>query len=278
MLALARYLGQEPVAIDGLTERLAREAPDALIRAVRYSGLVLNQASPRRTELQRAASANEGLAELCRVLDILDLAYRQRVAAVEMWKTSLASLSTFDLLVHASLHAFEHLVPRDFGGRADATADADRQLAWDALGDLVAWKLRTATEAHALDEGAIGQSIVRHLRPILFEDRGAHRDEALQTMAGFAELLAAQIELNEFIGRSADAFSYDDGIRFVRQGDRLEIVEVDATARSARQRDGRRLERLHGYWFYRAVDAYVASDAAQASMGWSGTSTHRLCR
>jgi len=35
----------------------------------------------------------------------------------------------------------------------------------------------------------------------------------------------AQIELNEFISRSAEAFCYDEGIRFERRGDRLEIVE-----------------------------------------------------
>jgi hypothetical protein len=46
-LALARYLGQESVAIDGLVTRVAREAPEALIRAVRHSGLVLNPHSPR---------------------------------------------------------------------------------------------------------------------------------------------------------------------------------------------------------------------------------------
>jgi hypothetical protein len=33
--ALARYLGQEPVAADGLVARVARDAPYALIRAVR---------------------------------------------------------------------------------------------------------------------------------------------------------------------------------------------------------------------------------------------------
>ena len=41
-LALARYLCQEPVAVEGLMTRVAREAPEAVIRAVRYSGLVLN--------------------------------------------------------------------------------------------------------------------------------------------------------------------------------------------------------------------------------------------
>lgn len=60
--ALARYLGQEPVAADGLVARVARGAPDALIRAVRYSGLVLNPHSSRRVELEQAAaeSASSG--------------------------------------------------------------------------------------------------------------------------------------------------------------------------------------------------------------------------
>src|SRR5688572_2833055 len=68
VLALARYLGQEPVAAEGLATRVAHEASDALIRAVRYSGIVLKQHSPRRTELEHAAAGHAAVAELCRVL------------------------------------------------------------------------------------------------------------------------------------------------------------------------------------------------------------------
>ena len=46
VLALARYLGQEAVASEGLLDRVACEAPDALIRAVRCSRLVLRTAFP----------------------------------------------------------------------------------------------------------------------------------------------------------------------------------------------------------------------------------------
>ncbi|MBQ0920568.1 hypothetical protein KBW71_19220 [Hydrogenophaga aromaticivorans] len=42
VLALARYLSQEHLAVEGLINAVAQIAPDALIRAVRYSGLVLN--------------------------------------------------------------------------------------------------------------------------------------------------------------------------------------------------------------------------------------------
>ena len=64
VLALARYLGQESVAAEGLVTRVAREAPDALTRAVRYSALVLKSHSPRRAELDRAASESEAVAKL----------------------------------------------------------------------------------------------------------------------------------------------------------------------------------------------------------------------
>ena len=92
VLALARYLGQEIVAAEGLVTRVAREAPDALIRAVRYSGLVLKPHSLRRVELEQAAAEGEAVAEPCRVLDLFALAHRERVAAVEVQKARLVGL------------------------------------------------------------------------------------------------------------------------------------------------------------------------------------------
>jgi len=271
-LALARYLGQEPVAADGLVKRVAREAPEALIRAVRHSGLVLNPDSPRRLELSQAALEGEAVAEICRVIDLFELAHRDRVAAVEAQKARLAELSIFDLLIYASLFAFEILVPRDFKAKAlTPPSMVDLQLAWDAIGDLLAWKLAgDSASSLKLTDDSIGRSIARHLRPILFESGAARAGEALRNLRAFHALMDAQIELNEFISRSADAFSYDDGIRFERRGDRLEIVEVDPAARAAWHRDGLKLERLHGYWFHRALDAYVEQVAADPAKWRSG--------
>lgn len=84
-------------------------------------------------------------------------------------------------------------------------------------------------------------------------------DEANDQRRRLTALLDAQIELNAFINRSVEAFSYDDGIRFVRQGERLEIIEVDAQARAAWRSDGDKLNRLHQYWLYRGMDALMAS-------------------
>ncbi len=264
VLALTRYLAQEPVAAPGLVSRIAQVAPTALVRAVRYSGLVLNQHSPRRTELDEAAVGQAEVLELCRGLAIFDLAYRERLATLHKQKALLADLSAFDLLLYASLYAFERLVPRDFETRTMAPATgADSQAAWDAINDLLAWKLEGAEASSLkLSDVDIGRSVAVHLRPILFADDSGPAEAASGRLRAFHELLAAQIELNEFVERSANAFSYDDSIRFVRQGDHLEIVEVDPGARMAWQRHGRKLERLHGYWLHRAMDAFVASVAA----------------
>ncbi len=271
-LALARYLGQEPVAAEGLVARVARDAPDALIRAVRHSRLILNPHSARRAELNHVASESEAVAEICRVLDLFALAHRERAAAVEVRKARLVDLSVFDLLIYASLYAFEVLVPRDFKAKSPAPpAGAELRLAWDALSDLLAWKLAGASiSSLKLTDDSIGRSVARHLRPILFESDTASSSEAVRNLRAFHALMDAQIELNEFISRSAEAFCYDDGIRFERRGDRLEIVEVDPAARAGWQNDGLKLERLHGYWFHRAMDTYVeqvASDAAKWVIG-----------
>ena len=113
VLALARYLSQEQLAVEGLINAVARIAPDVLIRAVRYSGLVLNQESPRRAELTLAGESCPAVRELCRVLDIFDQAHRLRVAAVQAEKDRLTHLSAFDFLLYASLYAFECLVGKD---------------------------------------------------------------------------------------------------------------------------------------------------------------------
>ncbi|MCW2312226.1 hypothetical protein [Rhodoferax antarcticus] len=74
----------------------------------------------------------------------------------------------------------------------------------------------------------------------------------------FANLLAAQMELNSFVAQSANAFSYNHSIEFVRVGERLEINVLDAAARTAWERNGRKQAVQHNYWHHRAVDAFVS--------------------
>lgn len=268
-LALARYFAQERVANVDLLTHIAKDLPETLCNAVRHSGLVLRQHSPRRADLDQIAGTHPEVAELCKVLDIFELAHRERLAALEHAKTPLMALTPFDLLVHSSLYVFEHILPhsRTPSPRPDGAASAD-EIAWDAINDILLWKLATAPESTLkLHEADIGRSLGEHLAPLLSPSSAAQSAVACEVRAAFAVLLKAQIELNEFVSRSADAFSYDDGIRFVRDGKTLKIEETDPVTRAAWSRDGRKLARLHEYWFYRALDEFAGSEIATHTIG-----------
>jgi Holliday junction resolvase-like predicted endonuclease len=277
MLALAQYMGQERVSNMAMLANVAAVAPDVLVRAVRCSGLVLTQHSPRRTELDLIAASHPRIAELCKVLDIFDLAYRQRTSAVFMWKAKLAELSPLELLSYASLYAFEHWVPARFN-QADPSADAHANVSedWDAVNDILLWKLATCPDDPTrLTDAVIGSALAKHLSPFLFPDpSGAPARHDLRE--AFAKLLAAQIELNSFVAQSANAFSYDHSIEFVREGERLEINELDAASRAAWDRNGRKLSALLTYWYYRAMDAFVDSGMATQQIG--SAENHELNR
>lgn len=266
-LALTRYLRQERVANVELLGRIALLASDVVSRAVRHSGLVFLPHSPRRAELNQIAGSTPEIAELCRVLDIFEQAHTERVAAVDKWKAALKELSPVDLLIYASLYAFEQLVPRQFDTPTMAEgADFRMQEAWDGINDLLIWKLRTSKASVNLKEVDIGPSLAKHLTPFLFPSpsgQAARHD----LLAAFWALIDAQVELNSFISHSADAFSFDDGIQFVRRDDRLVIEVVDPAASATWRRNGRKLARLHGYWLYRAMDKFVSSDMAMQQIG-----------
>ena len=268
MLALAQYMGQERVSNMVMLANVAAVAPDVLVRAVRCSGLVLTQHSPRRTELDLLAATNPLIAELCKVLDVFDVAHRQRASAVFMWQSMLAELSPVELLSYASLYAFEHWVPARFN-MAGASSDmpADMQAAWDAVNDILLWMLAHCTDdSTRLTDAVIGPALAKHLSPFLFPSPGG-QPARHDLREAFANLLAAQMELNSFVSQSANAFSYDHSIEFVRVGEQLEIKELDAASRAEWDRNGRKLSALHTYWHYRARDAFVDSGMATQQIG-----------
>lgn len=267
-LALVRYFSQDRVANAGLLSRIAQDCPDAMCYAVRRSGLVLRPSSPRREELNELGGVAPELAELCRILKIFEAAYHDRIAALEVSRTRLASLTPFELLIYASLYAFQALVPNRMGFQVSSEDEQPtEQEFWDALNELLTWKLATVPEAAlTVTQQGVAASISTHLSPMLFPSRTGSLPRR-DLWDAFVQVVADQIELNEFISRSAEAFSYDDAIRFVRRGEALEIEEVDPTLRAAWFKDGRKLERLHGYWLYRAMDDFAASDIAGRTIG-----------
>lgn len=269
VLALARYMGQERASNPDLLAYIVSVAPESVQRAIRYSGLVLKPRSRRRAEIDRLeATASDEFRDFVRVLRVFETAYSERSVAVDMLRQPLAELSPLDLLAYVSLYAFEHLVPRPLRSTHQPTdVDAHTQAAWHSINAILIWKLSTADGgAFRLTEGDIAKSLGTHLSPFLFPpSNGAEPRNGLY--GAFRELLAAQIELDSFVLRSADAFSYDDSIAFVLQGDRLEIAEHDPAARAAWNRIGERLTRLHDYWFHRAAVAFSESCLATTRIG-----------
>lgn len=270
VLALARYLGQKQTANYELLECIAQVTPETVHRAVRYSGLVLQQDSDRWAEIERlAASEASKFCDLIRICHTFDQAHRERVADVKAHHNLLAMLSPLELLTYASLYAFEHLV---LGAclhddpSADA-ASANVQEIWYALNDTLVWKLQTSTDdVFQLTDDVIGRSLRDHLSPFLFPspDFSKAREDIYRAFEG---LVAAQVELNSFLSRSVDAFCYDDSIRFEFNGDKLVIVEHDPDARRAWQRNGEKLTRLHNYWLGRALYEFTASGMVTTQIG-----------
>lgn len=147
-LALVRYFSQDRVANIPLLSRLAQSLPDTVCYAVRRSGLVLRSTSPRFAELAGVAELAPEIAELCRVLEIFEAAHQLRIAELEKSRARLSELTPFELLIYASLHAFHTLVPRSVGTTTLDEGDeypSDQEF-WDAVTDLVRWKLATAPE------------------------------------------------------------------------------------------------------------------------------------
>jgi Holliday junction resolvase len=264
ILALSRYLDQERVSAPQLIASIARSQPSAICRAIRYARMVYQPKVVRMTELREVATYSPEIHEQCLIIDIFLDAYSVRQAEIDKWQQALADLSPFELLIYASLFAFEYLIPGRF---ANPEQNIEDEGIWYALTNLIAWKLETSTDTKiSLSEKKIGMSMAEHLAPFLFPGRSG-MPPRFDLMKAFNALLAAQVEMNEFISRSVDAHSYDDAVRFVRHGERLEIEITDQSIRARWERDGRRMLLCHGYWLYRAIEVFASSEIANHQIG-----------
>lgn len=178
-----------------------------MCKAIRYARMAYCPKPTRLAELKELAHATPVVAEQCLILDIFAQDYQDRLANLETLRAMLSELSPFEILIYASLYAFEHLVPREFDAPSWELGERrDAETIWCAINDLIVWKLKISPEsAIKLSEREIGISIGTHLSPFLFPSpSGPTPRQYLQN--AFAHLLAAQVEMNEFISRSVDAY------------------------------------------------------------------------
>jgi hypothetical protein len=267
VLALSRYFGQDHFAFPSIVSHVATLAPEAVQRAARYAGLVLRQDSPRWKEVEALANTHPAnFGEYVQIFGIFKQSHMVRVAEVEQMHQQFANLTPLELLVYASLYAFEHLIP-GLLEEAQVPEELNVDETWNAIEDIFAWKLATCDPASLqMNDHTIGTSLGKHLSPFLFPslDGLPPRNDLY---SAFSTLVDAQVELNSFVTRSAEAFCYDDTIRFVMLGERLEIAVTDATGIADWQRDGDKLTRLHQYWLYRGMAALMKSPDTLAMVG-----------
>jgi hypothetical protein len=268
ILALARYMYSTQVSNLPLLEHLAILAPASLRKAIRYSGLALQDNPLRRSEITHlGVHMPQDFAEISRVLALLESAHRERLELVEQCKAPLAGLSPLETLMYASLYACEHLLPRALSSPNGIGKDGlDTQLAWDAINNLLIWKLATVRPgACVVSEADIVASLRLHLIPFI---NPSSVEPAREDLYGaFGALLAAQVELDGFINNTADVFCYDDSVRFLSHGNDMQIIDADLAGVNGWRRNGERLARLHEYWYYRAMDKFTGAAIAETAIG-----------
>jgi hypothetical protein len=111
---------------------------------------------------------HEALAELKRVFHIFREAHQVRQEEVARLRQPLSELAPLELLIYASLFAFEHQIPDLVYGRSQPEMP-DAQEAWDAIDDILAWKLSNCDPSDVqLTEMSIASSMRQHLIPFLF--------------------------------------------------------------------------------------------------------------
>lgn len=159
-LALARYLDQARVSNPALLAYIASIAPETICRAIRYARMALNPKSDRFKELEHVGRLHPVIFEQCRILDVFDRAHHERCVELQARQAALCDLSAFDLLIYASLYAFEHLLHVDFDVPSwESSARSSAETTWYAINDLLVWKLKTAPASSIkLSEQQLGQA------------------------------------------------------------------------------------------------------------------------
>ncbi|RZL94615.1 MAG: hypothetical protein EOP82_04610 [Variovorax sp.] len=108
-----------------------------LEKTVRYSGIVMCFARVRRAELERLGQRHLPVGELCHALPIFRQGHDERLKRLAAHRATFAQTTPFELLVLASLYAFERLGPRGMASpHREEGVQSEDQDAWQAINDV----------------------------------------------------------------------------------------------------------------------------------------------
>lgn len=291
-VAYARYFQQDAVSNTTLLQRVANLAPDALTRAIRYAQLFLNLESPRwREVLQLEAEGIAGLSDFIKVQEIIQKEYRGLKRGVQQAEKGVKDLSACEFLLYASLYGFQFLLPErvrldqhlraTVGTPTSLSLEIEPQLSSDledhnqrydlatrAMRAILEWKLRTRPEDELqLNERKLLSILEQRLKPLLVLVPAITQPQATQLQA-IARLIQAHMDLEDFLARSADSYSFNPDFNLSLSPCRQYTVrEPTPTQPGSWEADGQKLKHLENYWFLRAIREFVDLGLADVAFG-----------
>ncbi len=174
-----------------------------------------------------------------------------------------------ETLVYASLFAFKHVVyshgqqelrldlfDKD---RADASRDHFQKIT-DAINQILVSKLKTSVHSDFfISERIIGESLRKHMSSLLFPSPSTARaaEKCLSYLDTFERLVAAYLQFDEYVGKTINCFCFDDDYDIRLEGERLIVYPRVNPEGYEWSRNGKKIDRLHQYWHFRAIDEFI---------------------
>lgn len=260
-LALSRVLHfDHAVSVERLLH-LASHNAVTLRWAIRYSKLFERTESPLWLVLRAALSGDEWqvfLGVCDRLLDQLR-PFDELIAIAEKQLKHLSLLELFSYLSVLAYETFAEEVPADRSGQQ-----------WNAYNRIILNRLRACSEEDFhLSESRLGQSLKRHLSPILFP--GSSNSDVVrcrQNLESLAILIGATQERIDYED-SIDWFCFDPECRYQLKPGESVIYNQSEAGTERWQRTGRKSDLLWHYWMNRAVHAFALSGMAEQIIGSS---------
>jgi Holliday junction resolvase-like predicted endonuclease len=258
-LALSRVLHLDnAVGVERLLH-LASHNPETLRWAIRYSKLFERTESSLWLAL-RAALAGDEWQVFFGVCDRLLDQLRPFDELIAMAEKQLKHLSLLELFSYLSILAYQAFTE-------DGSDDPAGQQ-WKVYNRIILNKLRVCPEEDfRLSESRLGQSLKRHLSPIIFpESSNSDVVACRQNLESLAVLILATQERIDYED-SIDWFCFDPECRYQLKPGESVIYNQSEAGTERWQRTGRKNDLLWHYWMNRAVQAFIDSGMAEQIIG-----------
>lgn len=256
-LALSKILHHDGAVSIELLGHLARTVPDTLRWSIRYSKL-FTRVDSTLWKLLRSNLEGEEWRIFIGVCDRLLEQLEPFDHLIKAAQRKLAHLSLLETLSYLSILAYEQLIP----GAPDNPADDY----WRVYNRIISDKLKTCSDKDFnLNEARLGQSLKRHLSPIIFPSP-AITQECVDNLEAFTTLIAATKERMDFEG-SIDWFCFDPECSYQFEPGKPVIYNKTENGARTWHRTERKSQALWHYWMNRGIVEFAGRGMAGIRIG-----------